>query len=53
MNIAWWHRFSARIGGERGEGRAVGPVQAWPRMGAAQHGNLVPQHEQLEILGHR
>jgi hypothetical protein len=36
---------------ERGEDRAVGPVQAWPGLGAAQHGNLVPQHEQLDVLG--
>ena len=38
---------------QRGEDRAVGPVQAWPGMGAAQHGNLVPQHEQLDVLGRR
>jgi hypothetical protein len=24
-----------------------------PGMGAAQHGNLVPQHEQLDVLGRR
>jgi hypothetical protein len=38
---------------QRGEDRAVGPVQAWSGMGAAQHGNLVPQHEQLDVLGCR
>ena len=38
---------------KRGEDRPVGPVQARPRMGAAQHGNLVPQHEQLNVLGRR
>ena len=38
---------------QRGEDRAVGPVQVRPRMGAAQHGNLVPQHEQLDVLGRR
>jgi hypothetical protein len=38
---------------QRGEDRTVGPVQPWPAMGAAQHGNLVPQHEQLEVLGCR
>ena len=35
---------------QRGEDCAVGPVQPGPRMGAAQHGDLVPQHEQLGIL---
>jgi hypothetical protein len=38
---------------QRGEDRAVGPVQPGPRMGAAQHGGLVPQHEQLGVLGGR
>ena len=38
---------------QRGEDRAVGPVEAWPGLGAAQHGNLVPQHEQLDVLGRR
>jgi len=38
---------------ECGEDRAVGPVQAWPGMGAAQHGNLVPQHKELDVLGRR
>jgi hypothetical protein len=38
---------------QRGEDRAVGPVQVRPGMGAAQHGNLVPQHEQLDVLGRR
>ena len=38
---------------QRGEDRAVGPVQPGPRIGAAQHGDLVPQHEQLGILGCR
>jgi len=38
---------------ERGEDRAVGPVQVRPGLGAAQHGNLVPQHEQLDVLGRR
>ncbi len=36
-----------------GEDRAVGPVQPGPRMSAAQHGDLVPQHEQLRVLGSR
>jgi hypothetical protein len=34
---------------QRGEHSAVGPVQAGPRIGAAQHGDLVPQHQQLRI----
>ena len=38
---------------ERGEGCAVGPVQPGPGIGAAQHGDLVPQHEQLGVLGSR
>jgi hypothetical protein len=38
---------------QRGEDCAVGPVQVRPGMGAAQHGNLVPQHEQLNVLGRR
>ena len=38
---------------QRGEYRAVRPVQPWPRMGAAQHGDLMPQHQQLDVLGHR
>ena len=38
---------------QRGEDCAVGPVEPGPRMGAAQHGDLVPQHEQLGVLGGR
>jgi len=38
---------------QRGEARAVGPVQAWSGMGAAQHGNLVPHHQELKVLGCR
>jgi len=34
----------------RGENGAVGPVEPGPRMGAAQHRGLVPQHEQLGVL---
>jgi hypothetical protein len=36
---------------QRGEDCAVGPVEPGPRMGAAQHGDFVPQHEQLGVLG--
>ena len=38
---------------QRGEDRAVGPVEPGPRIGPAQHGDLVPQHEQLGVLGGR
>jgi len=38
---------------QRGEDSAVGPVQPGPGMGAAQHGDLVPQHQQLDVLGRR
>jgi hypothetical protein len=36
---------------QRGEDRAVGPVQARPGISAAQHGNFVPDHEQLDVRG--
>ena len=64
MNIAWWHRLSAPTGDqpvhpqlwgqepdERREDCSVGPVQPGPRSGTAQNRGLVPQHEQLRILG--
>jgi hypothetical protein len=35
---------------QRGENRSVGPVEPGPRMGTAQHRDLVPQHEQLSVL---
>jgi hypothetical protein len=38
---------------QRGKDGAVGPVEPGPRMGTAQHGYLVPQHEQLGVLGGR
>jgi hypothetical protein len=38
---------------QRGQDRAVGPVEPGPGIGAAQHGDLVPQHEQLGVLGSR
>jgi hypothetical protein len=38
---------------ERSEDRTIGPVQTGPGMGAAQHGNLVSQHQQLDVLGRR
>ena len=36
-----------------GEDRPVGPVQAWFWVGAAEHGDLVSQHQQLDVLGGR
>ena len=36
---------------EGGEHGPVGPVQAWSWVGAAQHGDLVAQHEELDVLG--
>ena len=38
---------------QRGEDRAVGPVEPGPGIGAVQHGDLVPQYEQLRVLGGR
>ena len=38
---------------QRGEDRSVGPVQPGPGLGAAQPGDLVPQHQQLRVLGRR
>jgi hypothetical protein len=38
---------------QRGEDHAVCPVEPGPRMGPARHGDLVPQHEQLGVLGGR
>jgi len=36
---------------ERGEDRPVRPVQVRSRVGAAQHRDLVAQHEELDVLG--
>ena len=36
---------------EGGEDGPVRPVHAWSRVGAAEHGDLVPQHEELDVLG--
>ena len=37
--------------GEGGENGSVRPVQAWSWAGAAEHGDLVAQHEELDVLG--
>ena len=47
-----WMRLSAPTG-QRGHHRPVGPVQPGPRMGPAQHGDLMPQHQELGVLGGR
>ena len=36
---------------EGGEHGPVGPVQAWSWVGAAQDGDFVAQHEELDVLG--
>ena len=36
---------------EGGEHGSVRPVQAWSWVGAAQDGDLVAQHEELDVLG--
>ena len=36
---------------EGGEHGPVGPIHAWSWVGAAQDGDLVPQHEELDVLG--
>jgi hypothetical protein len=38
---------------ERGQHCPVGPVQARPGPGAAQHSDLVPRHQQFRVLGRR
>jgi hypothetical protein len=45
-----WNGDARQEPDQRGEDRAVGPVQSGPRMSAAQHGDLMPQHEQLRFL---
>ena len=36
---------------EGGEDRPVCPVHAWSRVGAAKHGDLVPEHEEFDVPG--
>ena len=36
--------------GEGGEDRSVRPVQAWSWVGTTQDGDLVPQHEELDVF---
>jgi len=44
---------SLKRGNQRGQDSAVGPVQPGPGMVVAQHGDLVPQHKQLDVLVRR
>jgi hypothetical protein len=38
---------------QRGEHRSIRPVQARPRVGSAQHGDFMSQHQQFDVLGRR
>ena len=38
---------------QRGQHCPVGPVEPGPRIGPAQHGDLMPQHHELGIFGGR
>jgi len=38
---------------QRGEHRSIRPVQARPRVGSAQHGDFVAQHQEFDVLGCR
>jgi len=38
---------------ECGEQGSVGPIQARPRVGSAEYGDLVAQDEQFDVLGCR
>jgi len=37
----------------RGQDRSAGPAEPGPGIGTAQHGDLVPQHQQFGVLGRR
>jgi hypothetical protein len=38
---------------QRGEDRSIRPVQARCRVGSAQHGDFVAQHQEFDVLGRR
>jgi hypothetical protein len=38
---------------ERGEHRSIRPIQTGLRIGSAQHGDFMPQHEKFDVLGRR
>jgi hypothetical protein len=42
---------SGQLPDQRGQHRPVGPVQPGARIAPAQHGDLMPQYQQLDILG--
>ena len=44
---------SGQLPDQRGQYGPVGPAQPGPRVTPAQHGDLVPQHEQFRVLGSR
>ena len=44
-------RCSGQLSDEGGEDGPVGPVQARSGVGAAQHRDLMPQHQQFDVLG--
>jgi hypothetical protein len=43
-------QLSGQVPDQRGQDGAVWPVQAGPRLGAAQDGDLVPQHQQFRFF---
>ena len=38
---------------QRGQDRSIRPVQAALRIGSAQHGDFMPQHQKFDVLGRR
>ena len=44
---------SGEVPAQRGQHRPICPVQPGPRVGASQHRDLVPQHQQFDVLGGR
>ena len=44
---------SGQLADQCGQHRSVSPVQPGPGPGAAEHGDLVPQHQQFRVLGRR
>ena len=49
-----WQGFGTdKVSDQRGEHGSVGSVQARPRVGSAEHSDLVAQDEQLDVLGRR
>ena len=42
-----------RLGHPAARGCTVGPIQPGPGVGSAQHGDLMPQHQELGVLGGR